>query len=73
VPFVLLHPITRGSRDWLANAAGSSFQIKAAGFLLFANCALTIGISIAALPVFRQYSDRMALLLVTVGVIMFTL
>jgi hypothetical protein len=42
-------------------------------FLLFANCALTIGISIAALPIFRQYSDRMGLHLVTVGVIMFTL
>jgi hypothetical protein len=42
-------------------------------FLLFANCALTIGISIAAFPVFRQYSHSMALLLVAVSVIMFSL
>jgi hypothetical protein len=73
VPFVMLHPITTGSRDWLANAAASSFQIKAAVFLLFANTALTIGIAITAWPVFRHYSERMALWLVALGVIMFTL
>jgi hypothetical protein len=73
VPFVLLHPLTRGSRDYLANAAANSFQIKVAVFLLFANCALTIGITVAAWPVFRQYSEAMALWLVAVSVIMFTL
>jgi len=73
VPFVMLHPIARGSRDWLANAAASAFQIKAAVFLLFANTALTIGIATAAWPVFRRYSERMALWLVALGVIMFTL
>ncbi len=73
VPFVLLHPLTTGPRDFLANAAGSSFQIKVAVFLLFANCALTIGIAIAALPFFRQYSEAMALWLVAVSVIMFSL
>lgn len=73
VPFVLLLPLTRGPRDFLANAAGASFQIKVAVFLLFANCAVTIGIAITALPVFRQYSDAMALLLVAVSVIMFSL
>jgi Domain of unknown function (DUF4386) len=73
VPFVLLHPLTRGPRDYLANAAEASLQIKVAVFLLFANCALTIGIAIAALSVFRQFSDAMALLLVAVGVIMFSL
>jgi hypothetical protein len=73
VPFVLLHPITRSSRDWIANAAANSSQIKVAVFLLFANCALTIGVAIAAWPVFRRYSERMALWLVALGVIMFTL
>lgn len=73
VPFVMLHPITRGSTDWLANAAASSFQIEAAVFLLFANTALTIGIAIAAWPVFRRYSERMALWLIALGVIMFAL
>jgi hypothetical protein len=73
VPFVLLHPLTTGPRDFLVNAAGASFQIRVAVFLLFANCALTIGISIAAWPVFRQYSERMALWLVAASVIMFSL
>jgi hypothetical protein len=73
VPFVLLHPLTTAPSEWLANAAASSFQIKLAVFLLFANCALTIGISITAFRVFREYSYPMALLLVAVSVIMFTL
>jgi len=73
VPFVLLHPLTRGPRDFLANAAGASLQIKVAVFLLFANCALTIGIAIAAWPVFRQYSEAMALWLLAASVIMFSL
>jgi hypothetical protein len=73
VPFVLLNPLTRGPRYFLANAAGASFQIKVAVFLLFANCALTISIAIAAWPVFRQYSEAMALWLVAASVIMFSL
>jgi hypothetical protein len=73
VPFVLLHPLTTGPQNYLANAAGASFQIKVAVFLLFANCALTIGITIAAFRVFRQYSETMALWLLAVSVIMFLL
>jgi len=73
VPFVLLHPLTTAPAEWLANAAASSFQIKVAVFLLFANCALTIGISLAAFRVFREYSYPMALLLVAVSLVMFTL
>lgn len=73
VPFVLLHPLTTAPAEWLADAAASSFQIKVAVFLLFANCALTIGISVAAFRAFREYSHPMALLLVAASVIMFTL
>lgn len=73
VPFVLLHPVSTGSRDYLENAAAASFQIKVAVFLLFANCALTIGITIAAWPVFRQHSQAMALWLLAASVLMFAL
>lgn len=73
VPFVLLLPMTAGPAEVLANAAGVAGQIKLAVFLLYANCALTIGISIAAFPIFRQYSHSLALLLVAVSVIMFSL
>ncbi|HEX9423016.1 MAG TPA: DUF4386 domain-containing protein [Pyrinomonadaceae bacterium] len=71
VPFVLLNSLTR--RDFLANSATASFQIKVAVFLLFANCALTIVIAITAWPIFRQYSEPMALCLLAVSVIMFSL
>jgi hypothetical protein len=73
VPFVLLHPLTTGPQNYLANAAGASFQIKVAVFLLFANCALTVGITIAAFRVFRQYSEAMALWLLAASVCMFLL
>jgi hypothetical protein len=71
VPFALLHPLTR--TDYVANAAGSALQFKVAVFLLLANCALTLGISVAGWPVFRRHSERMAILLVAAGVIMFSL
>jgi hypothetical protein len=71
VPFVLLHPMT--TADFLSNAAGSYSQIKVAVFLLFANCALTIGISVAAFPVFREHSPAAAVLLVALSAIMFAL
>lgn len=71
VPFVLLLPMT--TKDFLANAAGNSSQIKVAVFLLFANCALTIGISIVAFPVFREYNSAIAVLLAALSAIMFSL
>lgn len=73
VPFILLLPLTKGPLEWVANASGISFQIKAAVFLLFANCALTVGISIAAWPVFRKYSEALALMLIAASVVMFSL
>lgn len=72
VPFILLRPITVPP-GFLLTAAGISSQIRVAVFLLFANCALTIGIAIAARPVFRQYGEAMALWLVALSVIMFSL
>lgn len=71
VPFVLLHPIA--TTDFLAKAAGSAAQIKLAVLLLLANCALTIGLSVVAFPLFRAYSLTTAVLLVAVGVLMFAL
>jgi hypothetical protein len=73
VPFVLLHPLTTGPQGHLANAAGASSAIKVAVFLLFANCTLTIGISIAAFRTFHRHSEAMALWLLAASVIMFLL
>lgn len=73
VPFVLLLPLTRGAQDFLANAAGVSFQLKLAVFLLLVNCALTIGISILARTSLRQRSEALWLWLVAASLIMFIL
>ena len=73
VPFILLLPLTAGPSAFLSDAAGAALQIKTAVLLLLANCALTIGISLTAFQVIRQFSYAMALLLVSVGVIMFAL
>ena len=71
VPFVILQPMV--TAGFLRNAAGNALQIKVAVFLLLWNCAVTIAISIAGWPIFRQYSEAMALLLIAVSAIMFVL
>jgi hypothetical protein len=71
LPFILLLPIT--TSGFLENAAGIASQIRVAVLLLFASSALTIGIAIAAFPVFREYSYRMALWFVALSVIWFSM
>jgi uncharacterized protein DUF4386 len=72
VPFVLLDRV-RGSAGFLAGAAGSPVQLRAAVLLLFAGSALAIGIAITAWPVIRRYSSAMALWLVALAVAAFAL
>lgn len=69
VPFILLRPIAGPSSELLLSAIGSETQLKFAIVLLFVNTALTLGLSIWAWPVFRVYSERLALWLIAVGVI----
>jgi hypothetical protein len=71
VPFVLLHPIAAGPQAFLADAAGASASITTAVFLLFANCALTVGISILMWPMLSRENPAAALWLVALGLIMF--
>jgi hypothetical protein len=71
VPFVLLHPMN--DTDYLTQLSQHDSQIRLAVFLLFFNCALTIGISLVAWPVLRSHSEAAALLLVAASGIMFTL
>ena len=71
VPFVMLLPLTTGPQAYLANAAGAAEQIRMAVLLLLANSALTVGISIVAFGVFREYSEALALGLLAAGVAMF--
>lgn len=69
--FILLLPM--GTLAFLENAAGLSFQIRAAVLLLFASGAVTIGIAITGFPVFREYSHRMALWFLALSIIWFAM
>jgi Domain of unknown function (DUF4386) len=69
--FILLLPLTTSA--FLENAAGVSFQIRAAVLLLFAGGAVTIGIAIAGFPVFRERGYRMALWFVAFSIIWFSM
>jgi hypothetical protein len=71
VPFILLMPGT--TTGFLETAAGLPAQIKLAVFLLFANAAVTIGISLVAFPLIRGYSEIMALWFLALSVIWFAL
>lgn len=70
VNFGLLRPIT--TPGFLANAVGSSLQLGVAVVVLFVTGALSIGIAVTAWPVFREYSPRMALSLLSLGVASFS-
>ena len=72
LPFVLLDRV-RGSAGFLARAAGSPVQLRAAVLLLFAGSALAISIAITAWPVIRRYSSALALWLVALAVAAFAL
>jgi hypothetical protein len=72
VPFVLLDRVIRPP-GFLVNAAGIPGQVRAAVLLLFVGTAIAVGISIMALPVFRQCSSAMALWLLALAVAAFSL
>jgi hypothetical protein len=66
--FVLLARVS-APPGFLANAAGSPLQVRVSVLLWFVASGLTLAIAIAALPVFRQYSERMALLYLGLSVL----
>lgn len=70
VSFILIRlPIALG--DFLTEAAASSVSIRAAVLLFFANALVTIGIAVAAFPVFRRHGHAAALWLLAMSVIWF--
>lgn len=72
VPFAMLDRV-RGDAGFLERAAASPDLVRAAVFLLFAGSAIAIGISIAALPVFRRFSSGASLWLLAMAVAGFSL
>lgn len=67
VYFVWMRPVT--SPDFLATAAGSALQVRVALLITFVLGAMTITAAIAALPVFRRYSERMAFAYLALSVV----
>ena len=53
---------------FLANAADSALQVRLSVLLWFVASALTLAVAITTLPLFRQYSERMALLYLALSV-----
>lgn len=66
--FVLLARVS-APPGFLENAAGSALQVRLSVLLWFVASGLTLAVAIAALPVFRQYSERMALLYLGLSVL----
>jgi hypothetical protein len=73
VNFVLMGPVMTVPPGFLVNAAGSALQVRVAVLLGLATGALTVGIAIAAWPVFRRYSQTMALWFLALSVVGFSL
>jgi hypothetical protein len=67
VPFIIVMPGV--TTDYLNVAAGMSGTIKTAVFLLFANGAVTLAISLYAFPLIREYSIRAWILFVAISVV----
>jgi hypothetical protein len=69
VGFVLITDPLRAT-DYVTSAAANAVRIQAGLIVLLANCALTVGISISAWRVFRDYSQTGAMWLIVLSVLM---
>jgi hypothetical protein len=63
----LMRPVT--APGFLTSAAGSALQIRVAVLLTFGLGALTLAIAITATPVFRRYSERVALAFLALSIV----
>ncbi len=67
LPYILLNQVVRSS-DFLESAARNPGYLRAPALLFLFGAAVTLGISIAAYPVLRQSSRRLALCSLALGV-----
>jgi hypothetical protein len=72
VNFALLAPAMSAPPGFLANAAASSTQVFVAVLLLLVTGAISVGSAILAFPVFRRYSNAMALWYLALAVVGFS-
>ena len=72
LPYILLNQVVM-SPDFLESAARNPTYLRAPALLFLFGAAVTLGISIAAYPVLRQSSHRLALRSLALGVANFPL
>ncbi len=72
LPYILLNSVV-ASPGFLENAARYPVHLRASVFLFLFGAAVTLGISIAAYPVLRQNSRRLALCSLALGIANFPL
>ena len=68
VNFGLLGPTVTGSSSYLANAAPNAYRLSTAALLMLVAGAISVAISTTAWPVFKQYSERLALAYFGLGI-----
>ncbi|MGH8175906.1 MAG: DUF4386 domain-containing protein [Steroidobacter sp.] len=73
INLVLLGPVITVAPGFLVNAAANSLQVSLAVLIGLMGGALSVGIAITALPVFRQYSYAMALWILALAIVGFSL
>ena len=73
LPFILIGPLNARSPEFLTNAFGNAFQIRAAVIIAFIGAALTLSIGITAIKGFHHYSIPAALCFLAMCVISFAL
>ncbi|HSL19919.1 MAG TPA: DUF4386 domain-containing protein [Vicinamibacterales bacterium] len=71
LPYIVLNAAI--APGFLASAAAHAFQVRTTVLLLLASGAITLGIAITAWPVFRQYSERLALCFLALAIANFSL
>ena len=71
VNFVLMGPVIRPP-GFLVTAAGHASQVRIAVLLGLLAGAITIGVAAVAVPLFRRYSETMAILYLALGIVGFS-
>src|SRR5947207_894177 len=71
-PYIMLHSLN-SPLSFNANDAGNAFQVRLSVMLLFVGGAAAMAIAFTAWPVFRQYSYTIALWVLALAVVNFSL
>jgi hypothetical protein len=73
VNFVLMEPVITDPPGFLVNASANSLKVSLSVVLGLGTGMLSVGIAIAAFPVFRQHSQAMAMWFLALAVVGFSL